>query len=388
MTTSEQDSSAETGTEETASPRRQQRMKRIFLVIGVIVLVALIWWGWGWWTTGRWIESTDDAYVQSDPSVIAPKVGGYVEDVLVNHDQVVKAGDVLVRIDPSDYQVALTQAKAKEQAAEADLGRARAEKDRAVTAVAEAKARLVAAQSKADFAQDQVNRYTPLAKSGAATSEQISQLQSQRDQAVANVNVAQAGVASAQSAVGTATAAVAQAAAEGAEAAAAVHKAELDLDHTVLKAPISGKVGDRTVQKGQLVQPGTRLLTIVPLDHLYITANFKETQIELMRLGQPVTIEVDAISSVTLHGKVIGLSPGTGSAFSLLPAQNATGNFTKIVQRVPVRISIEAGPEAQKILVPGLSVTAEVDTKDARGEGMRLREERAPANAAQTAGQP
>ncbi len=171
------------------------------------------------------------------------------------------------------------------------------------------------------------------------------------------------------------TSQVAQGRAQGQAARAQLAAASVDVGATQLTAPIGGRIGDKTVTIGQFVQAGTRLMSIVPLDRLYITANFKETQLALMRPGQPVAIEIDALDGVRVKGRVESLAPGTGAQFSLLPPQNATGNFTKITQRVPVRVSIEATPAARRLLVPGLSVSVTVDTRGARGELERLREQ-------------
>ncbi|MXN18924.1 HlyD family efflux transporter periplasmic adaptor subunit [Pseudooceanicola sp. GBMRC 2024] len=335
----------------------------MLLVILIAALAAGGWWGYSWWTEGRFLESTDDAYIQADQVEVSPKVTGYVDQVLVQDNADVKAGDVLVKIDASDYQAALEQAQAQKTSAEADLVRSQAEHDRSETMVDQAEAQVESAQSKADFAQSQVDRYAPLVKTGAATAEQMAQMTSTRDESAAQVKVAQTQLASSKAAVATAEAAIGQAKAGVVQAEAQLRRAQLDIDHTTVRAAIDGKIGDRSVQKGQLVQNGTQLMTIVPMTDLYLAANFKETQLADMKVGQDVTLEVDALPGQELHGKIESFSPGTGARFALLGSQNATGNFTKIVQRVPVRISIKTSPEVMARLIPGMSVTATVDTR-------------------------
>jgi membrane fusion protein (multidrug efflux system) len=200
-------------------------------------------------------------------------------------------------------------------------------------------------------------------------------LASNRDKAAASVTAQQASLAAARGKLEAARAQLGQAGAQIEAARAQADAARTDLATTRLIAPVPGTVASSSVRIGQFVQPGQRLLTIVPVQAIYIEANFKETQIGLMRPGQPATIEVDALPGVEFHGKVESVTPGTGATFSLIPPQNATGNFTKIVQRVPVRIRIDAGPEARRVLVPGLSLRVDVDTIDARGAIHQIRNE-------------
>ncbi len=349
---------------------------RVFLVVaGVALVVGGGWWLWHYWTVGRFIESTNDAYLQADQVTIAPKVGGYVEDVMVQANASVEAGDVLVKINDEDYRAGVARASAGLQAARADLAKAKAEAGRSRVAVQQAEAQLAQAKVNEAFAQSQVERYAPLVKTGAQPEERLSQLINQRDQAEAQVKVASASLASAHEATNTADAQILQARAAVHQAQAQLTDANNQLANTLIKSPISGRVGDKTVNVGQLVQPGTRLMTIVPVDQLYLEANFKETQIELMRVGQPATVKVDALTAEELRGHVESFSPATGAQFALIPPENATGNFTKIVQRVPVRIAVDPGPAASKVLVPGLSVTVEVDTRGARDEYEEMQEE-------------
>ncbi|MEK6384391.1 MAG: HlyD family secretion protein [Paraburkholderia tropica] len=356
------------------TPNAPARGSRRGMVIGgaLLALAAAAGWAGHWWLVGRFIESTDDAYLQADSVTIAPKVSGYITDVFVADNQAVKAGDPLVRLDTRQYQAALDQASATVDARNADIQQAEAQLTQQRAKIAQAAAEEDVARVSLRHAQDEVARYTPLAASGAETAEKLSELKSSRDQAQATLAADHAAVESARSQVGALTAQLGQARAQLEAAKASAAQSQLDLNHTVVTSSISGRVGDRTVRVGQYVQPGTRMLSIVPVQDTYRTANFKETQIGRMRIGQPVEISVDALSGHKLHGVVDSFSPGTGAQFALLPAENATGNFTKIVQRVPVRIRLETGPQTRKVLLPGMSVTAEVDTRSSRDDDRRI----------------
>jgi len=287
----------------------------------------------------------------------------------------VPAGAPLVRLDTRQYQVALDQAQATIDARAADIQRAQADILQQHANIAQAEAQAQVARISAKHASDEVQRYTPLAATGAETSERLSELTSTRDQAQATLAANLAAVASAQTQIAATTAQIAQARAQLEAAKASAQQSRLDLDNTVVRSALAGKVGDRTVRVGQYVQPGTRMLTVVPVQNTYIEANFKETQIGRMRVGQPVTLHVDALPGTDLHGVVDSFAPGTGSQFALLPPENATGNFTKIVQRVPVRVRVDTGPETRSVLLPGLSVTVEVDTRSARDRDARIEAE-------------
>ena len=330
---------------------------------------------WRYDTHGRYVEDTNDATIQADQVAIAAKLSGYVKAVSVEDNADVKAGAPLVTIDPVDYQtrVAATQAdigqaRAAAQAADAQAGEADA-------AVAAASAAVQAAQADLDHARAEVARYKPLAAAGAEPLEKLAALQTSEKRASANLAAQKAQLEQAKRRIATAAAGRDQAAARIASAQVAAQAAGNDLAFTRLAAPVAGRVASRSVRVGQFVTPGMRLLTIVPDQGLYVLANFKETQVGLMRAGQKAEITVDALSGVTFHGTVESVTPGTGANFSLIPPQNATGNFTKIVQRVPVRIRIDAGPQARKVLVPGLSLTVQVDTSTAKAEAEAIREE-------------
>ncbi|MDB5780711.1 HlyD family secretion protein [Caballeronia mineralivorans] len=358
-----------------ASPARRSGKRLILVLLGIVVLVLAGIWLARWWTVGRFIESTDDAYLQADSVTVAPKVSGYVTDVYVGDNAMVKAGDPLVRLDTRQYQAALDQAQATIAARAADIQRAQADILQQHANIEQAKAQQQVARVSAQHARDEVQRYAPLAATGAETSERLAELTSTRDQALATLAANAAAVDAAETQIAATTAQIAQARAQLEAAEASARQAHLDLQDTVVRSALAGKVGDRSVRVGQYVQPGTRMLSVVPVQSTYLTANFKETQVGHMRVGQPVILHVDALPGTDLHGVVDSFAPGTGAQFALLPPENATGNFTKIVQRIPVRIRIETGPETRSVLLPGLSVTADVDTRSSREGDKRIEAE-------------
>jgi len=373
----------ENGDKESAprpSPLRNPRTRLILLVIVLVLLIAGGLWFWRYEAYGRYIQSTNDAYVQADAVVVSPKVGGYVAELFVADNQQVKAGQPLLRIDPRDYRAQTAQYEAQIGIAAANAEGVRAQIREQDAAIQQARAQLTAAQSALQFARGQVARYAPLASTGAETTEKLAQLRDQESQAASQVASAQAALTTAQRRVGTLQAQIGQATSQGKAAQAQLDAAKVNLESTIVRASIDGRVGSKSVEIGQFVQPGVRLMSVVPVDKLYITANFKETQLGLMRPGQPVTVKVDALSGVEIHGHVESFSPGTGAQFSLIPPQNATGNFTKIVQRVPVRIAIDAGPETRRLLLPGMSVDVSVNTISAKGARERIKREQDALN--------
>lgn len=363
-----------------AEPGNGGKRRRAGLVVLAVVAVAVIGGGTWYWrnqTYGRYFQSTDNAYIQSDAVVIAPKIGGYVDRVLVAENQTVVAGQPLVEIDPRELRAQTAQIQAQIDLAQTNADGVRAQMAEQQAGVAQAQAQLAAAESTLAFARSEVTRYTPLAESGAEPRERLAQMRNQQQQAQAQVAAARAALVAAQRRGATLQAQVQQALAQGRGSEAQLQAVQVNLGSTVLRAPVAGRVASKSVQPGQLVQPGTRLMSVVPVETMYIEANFKETQLALMRPGQPVTVLVDALDGVELHGRVESVSPGTGAEFSILPPQNATGNFTKIVQRVPVRISLDAGPLARRLLVPGMSVDVTVDTRAAKNERERIEQEEA-----------
>ncbi|WBO22855.1 HlyD family secretion protein [Sphingomonas abietis] len=360
------------------APRKKglsPRVKFILLALVIVVAIAIVIWFIHYETRGKYFEGTDDAYIGADAVTVSPKISGYVEQVFVRDNQDVKAGASLVRIDPRDYKAQTAQYQAQIDVAQANADNVRAGIREQEAAIQQARAQLASSQADARFAASQVARYTPLAESGAETHEKLTTLRNQATQAAATAAAQAAALSEAERRVASLQAQVRQAQAQGEAAQAQLAAADVNLGSTIVKASVDGRVGDKSVRVGQYVQSGTRMMSVVPLAAIYVTANFKETQVGLMRPGQPATIEVDALPGVALKGHVESVSPGTGAQFSLLPPQNATGNFTKIVQRVPIRIAIDAGPDARKVLVPGLSVDVTVDTIGARGALTRIKQQ-------------
>lgn len=371
------------------SPLANPKVRIALIVVAVLAAIMLIYWFINYRSYGQYQQSTNDAYLAADQINVAPRVSGYVEDVFVTDNQVVRKGQVLARIDPRTANATAEQSRARIGEAEASVAQARATRTQQFDAIRQARAE--ADQSYAMLRQyeatdrfnaSQVARYVPLSGAGAETNEKLAQNRSNLEQSRAQVASARAQFASSNAQVASArhqiavndaqiTSAVAQVAAARAQLAAN----QVDVDGATVTSRIGGRIGDRTVRVGQYVQVGTRLMTVVPVDRLYVTANFKETQIGLMRVGQPATIEVDALPGQEIHGVVESFSPGTGSRFAQVPIDNATGNFTKIVQRVPVRVRVDAGPEARRVLVPGLSVSVSVDTRGAREDSKASKNE-------------
>jgi membrane fusion protein, multidrug efflux system len=341
---------------------RASRRARVLFLLTTVALIAMTGWGIRWAVYGRFQENTEDAYVKADSMTVAPKVGGYVEAVYVQDNQWVKKGTALVRLDNRQYQAAQDKAIANIAAGRADIVQAEAEIGQQQAQLDQTRAQFAKARLGARHADEEWKRYEPLAVTGAATAEKLAELKDNRDQAIANLAVNAANVKAAQEQLASSQAGIAAARARLGVAEADMRRSRLDVGDTVLYSTMDGKVGDRGVRVGQLVQPGTRLMTIVPMNRLYVIANFKETQIGRMRIGQPVRLVIDALPGADIHGRVESFSPGTGAEFALLPPENATGNFTKIVQRVPVRIRIESADRDAR-LMPGLSVAVEVDTR-------------------------
>lgn len=359
--------------ERRSSPLKSPRVRLALLVGAIAIVAAGLLWYYDRETRGKYMQSTDNAYVSADSVVVAPKIAGYVERVLVTENQAVRQGQPLAELDPREYRAQTQQITSQIEAATASTETTRSQIAEQQAAIAQAQAQLGSARAEAAFSAQQVERYQPLAASGAEPRERLAQLQTQARQARERVDAAEAGLLAAQRRIGTLGAQVRQAQSQAEAARAQLAAARVNVESTLLRAAIDGRVGDLAVRVGQFVQPGTRMMTLVPVDRLFIEANFKETQLGLMRIGQPVRIEVDALPGIELTGRVASFAPGTGAQFSVLPPQNATGNFTKIVQRVPVRIAVEAPPEVRRLLVPGMSVEATVDTRSAKGELDRIR---------------
>jgi membrane fusion protein (multidrug efflux system) len=348
------------------SPTKPWHKKHRRALIGGVVAVLLVAFG-GWfvdyWMVGRFRESTNNAYLRADAVVISPKISGYVTQVAVSDNQTVGAGQMLIRIDPTPYQAARDMAEAELAQRRADQVRYRADAARQEAVRAEAVAQVSVAEAGAHFASTDAARRVHLAEIGADAIRFSDEAISNRDKTAGQLVAARATVEVATRQLDSLNAQIGQGEAALKAAEAKLRSTESDLEGITIAAPVAGQVGDRTVRVGQYVQPGTRLMTVVPVKDVYLVANFKETQVGRMRPGQPVEISVDALPGAKVNGTVDSLAPGTGSEFALLPPENATGNFTKIVQRVPVRIRIMADAAIRDTLRPGLSVEAEVDTK-------------------------
>lgn len=346
-----------------APKRTNPHLRKVGWGGGVLVLAILGAWGAHYEMVGQYLEETNDAYVQADTVTVSPKVSGYIEAVHVANNQDVKKGQVLITIDPRDYVARSAQAKAQVDVAAATLEGMAAQLAEQHDAIAQARAQLASAQEAADFAKSQEERYAPLARNGAETKEQWAAKRSQARQAQQDVEARRAALALAERRLASLDAQIKQAQAQGETAAAQLSQSNINLESTQVASSIQGRVGELTARVGQFVQAGTRLMSVVPLAQLYVTANFKETQVGHMHVGQIATLKIDALPGVEIKGHIQSISPGTGAEFSLIPPQNATGNFTKIVQRVPVRIALGVDERLRKSLVTGMSTTVEVDTR-------------------------
>ena len=346
-------------------------LKRTALGLAVIAGVfAAADYGYHYWSTGRYLVSTDDAYVDAHSAMISPKVSGYISDVPINDNQPVKAGDVIARIDPRDYQTALDQARANVAAAQATIATLTQQVAQQSLAVEQARQAVASDQAALVYSQQDLQRYVDLAHTGYGTVQRAQQAQSDIVQKQAKLDSDKAGIASAEKQIAVLGAQLDQARSALAQQQANEHQAELNLGYTKITAPFDGTVGVRTVQVGQYVQPGTQLMAVVPLHSVYITANYMETQLTHVRSGQPVTVAVDTFPGTVVHGHVESMAPASGQQFALLPPDNATGNFTKIVQRIPVKIALDADDPLAGRLRPGMSVEPTIDTKPPGDDGM------------------
>jgi membrane fusion protein (multidrug efflux system) len=348
-----------------ADPKPKRRPgRKLLAAAGLLAALAVgAWYGQYWWTAGRYLVSTDDAYVGAKNTTLAAKVPGYVSNVLAGDNAPVHEGDVIAKIDDGDYVLAVDAARGKVVTQQATIARIGKQVDAQQAAIDQAKAQLASAQAGATRAELELARQQALAARDYASKQALEAAQASKLQADAAVKGAQAAVEAAEVNVQVLKAQQEEAARTLKELNTALAKAERDLSFTVIKAPMDGVVGNRAMQVGDYVQPGQRLASLVPLDAVYVDANFKETQLARLRPGQPVKIAVDSMGGAKIDGTVASFAPASGSVFSLLPPDNATGNFTKIVQRVPVRIEVPAELAARGVLRPGMSVVVSVDTK-------------------------
>jgi membrane fusion protein (multidrug efflux system) len=354
------------GGEAKESPAKVKRFnfrKMSMAGAAVAVLTGAAWYGFDYWTVGRYLVSTDDAYVQADNTTIAPKVSGYLSEVLVGDNERVKAGQVLARIDPRDFAVALNQTRADVAAAHAAITSKEAQLSVQQAVIDAATATVDVDQATASFAAQENKRYTDLASTGYGSVQNAQQAQSRIAGAKAAIARDTANLASALKQVDLLKAEIVQANAALLRTQAAQRQAELNVEYTSITAPIDGIVGNRTLRTGQYVQAGTQLMSVVPAAGAYVVANFKETQLTDVRAGQLVDIAVDMFPGQVVHGRVDSVAPASGQEFALLPPDNATGNFTKVVQRIPVKIALDADNGAGIELRPGMSVIPTIETK-------------------------
>jgi membrane fusion protein (multidrug efflux system) len=359
---------------EAAPPKRKKGLgrRRVLPVMLVAAIGAGSWYGHQWWIDGRFMISTDDAYIQGDITNIAPKVTGYVAKVNVVANQHVKAGDVLVTLDNGDYRIAAEQAEAQIATQKLSLKRFDAQIEAAQATVAQAEASKTALEAALRGAEITLSRQQDLATRKAGVRAELDNARVAYDQAKANLAGADSAIASARANISVVSAQKAEAESQIRSLELTRDKAERDLSFTVLKAPYDGVIGNLAVQTGDLVSPGQRLAALVPVENLYIDANFKETQVEGIKPGAKVAIHVDAIEDHVIEGTVESISPASGSVFSLLPPENATGNFTKVIQRLPVRIAIPKSALERGDLRAGLSVVVDIDSRTGNGNATRI----------------
>lgn len=329
------------------------------LVLLLLILLAAAW--WVWLAVNRHSYRTDDAVVSADYTLVAPKISGYIREVNVRDNQQVQAGDVLATLDDRDYRVALETAEASLQVSEAKLSSVQAQLEQQQASIAQAEVAVSASQASLSYAGQNAARYRQLLKSGTATADEQQKSSSTMLSAAAQVKQYQAAALAARKEVAVLQASLKQAQADIAVSTASVDQARLNLSYTRITAPIAGTVGQRALRQGAWVSAGTRMLAVVPLQQSYVLANFLETQLAHVSQGQPVSIIVDALPGVTLRGHVDSIAPATGSTFAAITADNATGNYTKVVQRLPVKIVLDQGQADLARLRVGMSVVPELE---------------------------
>ena len=355
------------GRETLAPPRKTYRVpsRKKLLTAGVALalVVGAGWYGTDWWRNGRFIETTDDAYVGGDVTSLSPHVAGYVEAITVGDNEHVKAGQVLLRIDPRDYQAALEHAQAVVSERQASLVHLQAQLILQQSLIRQAAADLSAKQARAAFNAEDARRYAALAVTAAGSRQDAQRTETVSQEGAAAVQSAQANLLAAQQQVAVLQAAIMAAGAQVTEAQSDLRTAQLNLGYTEIRSPIDGYIGNRAVRVGSYVAAGAYLLSVVPEHGLWVDANFKEDQLARMRPGETAEVVADITPGRVVHGHLENLAPATGAVFSVIPPENATGNFTKIVQRVPVRILLDNTDGNLGTLRPGLSTTVSIDTR-------------------------
>jgi membrane fusion protein (multidrug efflux system) len=354
----------ETPSATTVSGQRRKLSRRALVAGGtVIILAAAAWGGAHYWMVGRFIQSTDDAYVQADATLLTPKVAGYVKSLFVDDNQSVRAGQVVARIDDRDFRAALDEARAAVAAGQASVANLDAQIAAQGSNIRQSDASVAAGRAALQLAQRNDVRRREMARVGYGSDETADNASTDAKEKAAALERMQAAAMAARQQVDILTTQRQVAQAQLARAEAVRRQAELNLGYSTIISPIDGTVGARTARVGQYVQVGTQLLAVVPLQRTYVVANFKETQLTDVKPGQPVRIKIDTFPGHDVEGRVDSLAPASGLEFSLLPPDNATGNFTKIVQRIPVKITFDSRNPLAGRLRPGMSVTAEIDTR-------------------------
>ncbi len=344
------------------------RLKRLaYVALGGVIALAGARYGYDYWSVGRFIESTDDAYAGGNVTPISPHVAGFVTQILVGDNEYVRTGQPLIRLDDRDFRAAADRAAAIVKAREATLESLERKQTLQQTAIRQSKAQLDAKQAQAAFTKQDDQRYRDLAQTAAGSRQNAERASSLNLAAEASVVSSEAGLDAAKQQLTVLDAEIAVAKADVAQAEADLHTAGLNLGYTEIRSPIDGYVGNRAAQIGAYVAGGAYLITVIPAHDLWVDANFKESQLEHMMPGQAATVVADVLPDHVFRGRVLTVAPATGAVFSVIPPENATGNFTKIVQRVPVRIKLE-DDSMLRALRPGLSTTVDVDTRSGSGE--------------------
>ncbi len=359
---------AQESTQAKAWPRLSVK-KAITAALVVSALSAGALYGRHWWVTGRFMQATDDAYIGGDVTIIAPKIAGFISEVAIEDNQSVRAGDLLVRLDDRDFRAALDSADASVAAQKAALANLDATRKLQEAVVDQAAAEIAAAEAEVARARFDYDRYNQLSAAQFASKQRFQQADADHKKAVAAERRARAAFAAARQQIEVIETQKAQGRAALDQAVAQREITALNLSYTEIRAPIDGVVGNRAARAGAYATVGAALISLVPASGLWVDANFKESQLAGMRKGQTATIFADVLPGETITGRVASIAPATGAQFSVLPPENATGNFTKIVQRVPVRIRLDGDAATLGKLRPGLSVTAEVEQRS--GEAMQ-----------------
>jgi membrane fusion protein (multidrug efflux system) len=346
-----------------STDRLRARFKRLaFSWLVLVVGLTGGYYGYNWWTVSRFLESTDDAYVGGNVTAISPHVAGFVSQILVADNQFVHAGQLIIRLDDRDFQATLERAEAIIHQREAMFASLQAKHTLQQSTIRQVDADLAAKRARATFASEEDARYQRLALTSAGSWQNAQRARAAEQEAQAAVRSSQSALEAAQQQVAVLDAEIDESRAAVAQAQADLQTARLNLGYTEVRSPIDGYIGNRAVRAGAYIAQGAYLVSIIPAGDLWVDANFKEDQLTRMTPGQPATVLADVMPSHVFNGHVLSLAPGTGAIFSVIPPENATGNFTKIVQRVPVRIELDSDPLLSN-LRPGLSTTVTVDTR-------------------------